>query len=87
MTTLAAPQPANKPITITAAATGGANVQYQFWVYNPSAIPAWTQLRSYTPNQKCVWTPMAAGPYLISVTALDGATGVAVNKLFWCSIG
>ena len=83
---LPAPQPANTPITLTAAATGGTNVQYQFWVYNANASPAWSQLQGYSASPTCTWTPADAGNYLLSATALDGASGTAVNDLLWYAI-
>ena len=70
----------NTPITLTAAATGGTNVQYQFWLYNPAATTAWSQLQAYSPAAGYLWTPAAAGAYLLSVTAQDGATGTEVNS-------
>ena len=51
------PQEANTKMTLTAAATGGTEVQYQFWVYNPSVTPAWSQLQSYSATPTCCWTP------------------------------
>jgi len=78
----ASPQPANTFVTLTAAASGGTNVQYQFWVYNPIATPAWSQLQAYSTLATCAWTP-ASGSYLLSVTARDTATGTTVNALLW----
>ena len=74
------PQLVNTPITFTACATGGLNVQYQFWLYNPAAIPAWSQLQAYSAQATCQWTPMIAGNYTLSATARD-ASGTAVNML------
>ena len=83
---LAAPQPVNTPITLTASAMGGTNVQYQFWVYNPAATPAWSQLQAYSASAACLWTPASAGPYLQSVTAQDGVTGNEVGQTLWYTI-
>ena len=80
------PQQANTPITFTATATGGTNVQYQFWLYNPNDNPAWKQLQAYSTSATCAWTPAATGSYLLSVTALDGATGAAVNTMLWYTV-
>ena len=81
---LASPQPADTPITFTAAATGGINVQYQFWLYTP-AIPAWNMLQGYSSQTTCAWTPATSGSYLLSVTAQD-ASGTAVNNLLWYTV-
>ena len=82
----AAPQPAYTPITFTASATGGTNVQYQFWVYNPNASPAWSQLQGYSTSAACVWIPTTAGDYYLSVTAYDSSSGLSVNQTFWYTI-
>ena len=82
----ASPQAVNTPISLTATATGGTNVQYQFWVYNPSGTPAWSQLQAYASLSTCTWKPTSAGPYLLSVTAKDGATGTEVNQTCWYTI-
>ena len=81
----ASPQPINTPIIFTASATGGTNVQYQFWIYNQAGTPAWSQLQAYSTQTSCAWTPAAAGNYLLSVTALD-ATGASANVLLWYTI-
>ncbi len=82
----ASPQQVNSPVTITATATGGTSVQYQFWLYNPSANPAWSQLQAYSAQASCPGTPVLPGPYLISVTAQDGISGTEVNTLFWDTV-
>ncbi len=80
------PQPPNTAITLTATATGGTNVQYQFWTYNPDVTPAWNQLQAYSPQNTCTWTPAVAGNYLLSVTAQDGVTGTEVNSVLWYAV-
>ena len=82
----ASPQPVNTPITFTASTTGGTDVQYQFWLYNPAAAPAWSMLQGYSTQTACAWTPTTAGQYLLSVTAQD-ATGAAVNTMLWYTVG
>ena len=82
----ASPAFVNLPITLTAAAKGGANVKYQFWLYNPAASPAWSQLQGYSSSAACIWTPTVPGNYLISATAQDSATGTVVNTLLWDSV-
>ncbi len=77
------PQPSNTPVTFTAAATGGTNVQYQFWLYNPATV-TWTQLQAFSPSPTCSWTtPVTPGSYLISTTAQDGASGQEVSAMLW----
>ncbi len=83
---LASPQPFNTPITLTAAATGGTNVQYQFWVYNPTATPAWSELQAFSASATCTWTPSAPGNYLLSTTAQDGVTGAQESMMLWYGV-
>ena len=78
-TSLESPQPANTPITLTAAATGTANKLYQFWAYQQGVTPAWRQLQAPSTHATCVWQPTMAGSYLLVITARDGATGKEVN--------
>ena len=85
-TSPASPQSASTPITITATATGGTNVQYQFWCYNAEANPAWFQLQGYSTQNTCVWTPSTSGSYYLSITALDGVTGADVNTTAWFTV-
>ncbi len=85
-TTPASPLPANTPITLTATATGGTSVQYQFWVYDPATPSAWSQLQAYSSQNSCSWTPTAAGSYLFSVTAKDEQTGIEVNTVLWYTV-
>jgi len=82
----AAPQAMNTPITLTASATEGANIQYQYWVYSADATPTWNQLQAYSATAACIWLPSAAGNYLLSVTAKDGYTGTMANVTAWYTI-
>ncbi len=83
---LASPQYAGTAITLTAEATGGTNVLYQFWVYYPAATPAWSQLQAYSTSATCVWTPATAGAYLLSTSAYDIPTGTEVNQMLWYTV-
>jgi hypothetical protein len=80
------PQVVNTPISLSATATGGTNVQYQFWQYNPAVTPAWSQVQAYSAQSTCVWNPTAAGSYLLSTTARDGVVGTEVNTTVWYTI-
>ena len=66
------PQAVNTPITLTATATGGTNVSYQFWAY-AAATQSWSKLPAS--SRTCAWTPAAAGWYYLTVTAQDGVSG------------
>ena len=62
------------PITITATANGGVNLQYQFlYTADPSdASPHWTQIQGYSSLSTCAWTPLpAVGNYQLKVNAED----------------
>ena len=61
-------------------------MQFQYWLYNPAANPAWSQLQAYSTTATCPWTPTTAGSYVISVTAQD-ITGTVVNKMLPYTIG
>ncbi len=70
-------------ITLTAVATGGSSVNYQFWAYNPNVTPAWSQLQPFTSLNTCTWKPNVAGNYLLSVTARDDSNNLQVNSTCW----
>jgi len=77
----ASPQHIDTTITFTASTTGGLNVQYQFWLYNPG-FASWDLLQNYAMQATCAWTPLIPGDYLLSVTAQD-AGGTQENTLLW----
>ncbi len=81
-----APASCGTPVTVLAAASGGTNVAFQFWVYNPAATPAWSELQGYSNLDSCTWTPTAVGDYLLSVTARDGVSGAEVNTTAWYTV-
>jgi PKD repeat protein len=54
------------PVTLSATATGGYQVQYKFLV---NAGNGWTILRDYQTAQTCEWTPVKAGIYEVKVLA------------------
>ena len=81
-----APQHTGTRITFTAVATGGTNVQYQFWLYTPSSTPAWQQLQAYSSQNTCPWKPIATGNYMCSATARDGATGIEIYNTLWYTV-
>ena len=74
------PQQTKSTISISAIATGGYDVNYQFLVYNPLASPVWSILQGFATNNICTWTPTSPGNYLITVIAQDGLNGVQVSN-------
>ena len=84
-TSLPSPEPAGTPITLSAAATGDTDVEYQFWAYHPAVTPAWSLVQAYSPAATCVWTP-AAGIYLLSATAKDKVNGSEANTTAWYTV-
>ena len=85
-TNVSSPQQLGTSILLTATATGGTSVQYQFWVYNANATPAWSQLQAYSSSATCLWTPTASGSYYLSATAMDNSSGIVVNQTLWYTI-
>jgi hypothetical protein len=70
----ALPAAAGTPITWTATATAGGEVEYLFWQYDFTTAN-WTLLQAYGPSNSVTWTP-AAGRYAIQVWVREvGATG------------
>jgi Tol biopolymer transport system component len=52
------PKPILTPIQLTAAATGGVDVHYQFRVgYKSGTTWLWTVIRTWGPERTCTWTP------------------------------
>ena len=77
----ASPQPVNTPITLTAAATGGTNVQYKFEVGTGTTTIAYTTLRDFGASATAAWTPTTAAAYTLRVTAREqGLPLVTVTK-------
>ena len=66
----ASPRPVNTPITLTATATGGTKVLYQFEIA-PSTDTTYTVLRAYSGYRTCTWTPTIPGGYYLRVTARE----------------
>jgi hypothetical protein len=52
-------------VTWTAAARGGANLRYKFYVFNSAT--GWSLLRDYASGNSAQWTPTQAGSYSIQV--------------------
>jgi len=78
-TALSSPQGLGRTIRLTAAATGGANVQYRF-IVSSNAGASWTVLRDFGAAAYFDWTPAAAGNYLWKAFAREGATGTAIGS-------
>ncbi len=67
-TSLASPQSLGKTIQIKAAATGGTEKLYKYWVYDGVK---WTVLKDFTTQTTFDWKPSAKGTYKISVHVKD----------------
>ena len=79
----------NSQMTMTATATGGSNLQYQFWVGDPTAS-VWTLLRDYAAGNTCPWTPTQTGvfPLVVRVKAVNSTNLYDVqNDLFYTVSG
>ncbi len=85
-TNASSPLPPGMPVTLTATPTGGTNVQYQFWLYNPAATPAWSLEQDFSTTSNYQWIPLAKGPYMFVVNAQDGLTGVQVYTMVWFTV-
>jgi hypothetical protein len=68
MTDMVSPTPTGKPITWTALAGSGAQLQYQFWRFSQST-GAWALGQDYGSSNSFTWTPGAEGTYAIQVWA------------------
>ena len=75
---LPSPQQVWAPITFTATATGGQDVQYQFRLYDV-INQVWSTLQPFSAQSSYQWLPAVAGSYQLSVTACDESTGTQVN--------
>ena len=76
------PQPANTGITLTATASGGSSLTYQFWCYS-AATGTWSQLQAFSSSNTITWTPSAIGSYFLTTTAQDGSTGQQMSASLW----
>ena len=66
------PEPANRPITFTTAATGGTQLLYKYSLHNGTA---WTDLTDYDESNQYVWTPVTPGSYKIGIYVKDVESG------------
>ena len=64
----ASPQAVGIPITVTADATGGAELLYQFWVNDGVS---WKVVQGYSASDTYLWTPTVPGNYKLSVYVKD----------------
>ncbi len=64
---------ANQPTTVTAQATGGSDLRYQFWVGDSTAT-YWTLLRDYSTTSSIAWTPGTAGTFPLVVRVKEATS-------------
>jgi Tol biopolymer transport system component/uncharacterized membrane protein len=77
------PQPTGTPLTLTAAASGGAHLEYAFAAGLPDAAGTvqWTALRAFALSPTAAWTPAAPGAYTLRVQVREaGTTAVAATR-------
>jgi len=72
------PSPVGVPINLTASATGGGTLEYQFKAKYLSApgVYAWITLQDYSALNTCTWTPAEARSYTIIAYAREKGTTV-----------
>jgi hypothetical protein len=83
-TDMMSPTPTGKPITWTALAGSGAQLQYQFWRFSQST-GAWTLGQDYGSSNTFTWTPSAEGIYAIQVWARKAGSSETLEA--WRSTG
>jgi hypothetical protein len=83
-TDMVSPTPTGKPITWTALAGSGAQLQYQFWRFSQST-GAWTLGQDYGSSNTLTWTPSAEGIYAIQVWARKAGSTETLEA--WRSTG
>lgn len=76
------PVPLNTLVDFTASATGGTNVEYQFWTYNSTT--GWTVTQAYGPLATFAYYP-AAGTNAVQVWVRNG--GATASWEAWGSSG
>lgn len=54
----------NNPVDITAKATGGTKLQYEFEIYNETTL---IKTQEYSSSNTLKWTPIETGPYYIKI--------------------
>lgn len=74
----ASAQPINTLVKLTATATGGASLQYQFETSTDGTT--WTPLALYAAANSANWRPTAANTYQLRVRVRDGNSGEPVNS-------
>jgi uncharacterized protein YcfL len=71
------PQAANTTIKFTAEATGGKELEYQFYVKEATG---WVVKQEYSPNNVYEWVPSSSGEYRISVYVRDKGADEVIKK-------
>jgi hypothetical protein len=66
---------ATVPVSWSASATGGGQLEYRYWVYNV-ALQAWTS-NGYSAKSTFTFTPASAGSYIVQVWARNAGSSEA----------
>ncbi|MDP4145753.1 MAG: triple tyrosine motif-containing protein, partial [Bacillota bacterium] len=64
----ASPQVNNTAVNLTASASGGTSLLYQFWAFDGTN---WTLIKDYSSSYTATWTPTTAGSYTLYVNVKD----------------
>jgi glucose/arabinose dehydrogenase len=66
------------PVTWTASASGSANLEYQFWLYNDTS-KSWSIRQPYGSSNTWVWPPSQTGVYAVQVWVRQAGSGVSYH--------
>jgi 6,7-dimethyl-8-ribityllumazine synthase len=73
------PQPAGSTIVLSAEASGGTSILYQYWLFDGTL---WNMVRDYSSDATYSWTPSSAGTYQICVRVKDSASANAYDGFY-----
>lgn len=71
------------PVTLTATASGGSHVKYEFRV--GSGLGSTSPIRAYSDSPTCTWTPSSTGTYALEVRARENGNTNAYDVMYLIS--
>ena len=69
------PQSSGAAITIHTTATGGSDPLYYRYYYRKGVGGQWTEIKGYSADSNCTWTPTEDGLYVVVVHVTDDPSG------------